>query len=83
MDNDLVFPNDYGEPTDARSLTRSYKRAMARADIPYIKLLSLTHTFATRLFEKDVPLKTVSILLSHSDIKITTDFNDFIFMDMS
>ncbi len=31
------------------------------------------HTYATRLFENDVPLKTVQILIGHSNIKITAD----------
>lgn len=73
VNNDFVFPNEIGEPTDERSLTRSYERILKRAGIKHKKFHCLRHTFATRLFEREVPLKTVSILLGHSDIKITAD----------
>ncbi len=37
-------------------------------------LESLSFTvFKARLFENDVPIKTVQILLSHGDIKMTAD----------
>lgn len=73
VENDLVFPNEIGEPTDARNLTRSYKRVLDRAGIKYKKFHALRHTFATRLFERGVPLITVSKLLGHSDTSITAD----------
>ena len=72
-ENDLAFPNEIGEPTNARNLTRSYKRILDRAGIKYKKFHALRHTFATRLFEREVPLKTVSKLLGHSDSSITAD----------
>ena len=34
---------------------------------------SLRHTYATKQFENDIPLKTVSNLLGHSTIKMTAD----------
>ncbi|OBR90028.1 phage integrase family protein [Clostridium ragsdalei P11] len=33
VDNDLIFPNAIGEPTDAKNITRSYKRGLKRDDI--------------------------------------------------
>lgn len=71
--NDLVFPTEIGEPTDAGNLRRSYSRALKKANVPYRKFHALRHTYATRLFENDVPLKTVQILLGHSNIKTTAD----------
>jgi integrase len=73
INNDLVFPNELGEPTDTRNLSRSYERALNRAGIAHKKFHALRHTYATRLFENDVPLKTVQILMGHSNIKITAD----------
>jgi len=33
----------------------------------------LSHTYSTKLFERGVPLKTVQILLGHSDISVTAN----------
>jgi hypothetical protein len=73
VDNDLVFPTEVGEPTDARNLTRSYKRLLDRHDIAYKKFHALRHTFATRLFERGIPMITVSKLLGHADTSITAE----------
>ncbi|MBP2033216.1 site-specific recombinase XerD [Clostridium algifaecis] len=72
-DNDLIFPNQVGEPLDIRNLTKSYERVLKKANIPYKNFHSMRHTFATRLFEEDVPLKTVQELLGHADISTTAN----------
>lgn len=72
-DNGLIFSNELGEPIDARNLTRSYKRILNKSNIPYKKFHALRHTYATRLFENGVPLKTIQILLGHSKLEITSN----------
>ena len=70
-DSGLVFATETGNYIDTRNLTRSYERALAKANIPYRNFHSLRHTYATRLFEKDVPVKTVQSLMGHKDIATT------------
>lgn len=71
--NDYVFCTELGLPIDPRNLRRAYERVLKNNNIPYKKFHSLRHTFATRLFENDVPLKTVQMLLGHSNINITAN----------
>jgi integrase len=72
-DNDLIFCNELGQPIDARNLTRSYERALKAANISYRKFHSMRHTYATRLFENGVPLKTIQVLMGHSRLEITSN----------
>lgn len=71
QDNRLIFCTELGNYIDTRNLTRSYARALAKADIEHKKFHSMRHTYATRLFESNVPIKTVQALMGHSDITTT------------
>ncbi|NFQ36267.1 tyrosine-type recombinase/integrase [Clostridium sporogenes] len=73
VDNNYVFSTELGKNIDARNLTRSYERLLKNAKIPYKKFHSLRHTYATKLFERNVPLKTVQEILGHFDISITSN----------
>ncbi|SKB00061.1 Site-specific recombinase XerD [Caloramator quimbayensis] len=73
INNEFVFTTETGNLIDARNLLRSYKRLLKKAGIPYKKFHALRHTYATKLFEANVPLKTVQTLLGHSDISITAN----------
>jgi integrase len=72
-DKNYVFPTEFGNPLIVKNLFNSYKRLLARACIPHKKFHTLRHTYATKLFEKNVNLKTVQTLLGHSDISITAE----------
>ena len=72
-DTDYVFTTETGKTMNARNVTKSYERLLKKAKIPYKKFHSLRHTYATKLFEVNVPLKTVQMLLGHSDISITAN----------
>ena len=69
--NTLLFPSQTGAYIDAKNLRRSWKRALKKANIPYRKFHALRHTYATRLFENNTSILTVSRLLGHSSIKTT------------
>jgi len=61
--SDFIFTTEMGNTIDSRTLARAYKRFLNRADITYIKFHSLRHTYTTKLFEANVPLKTIQTLL--------------------
>ena len=71
--NDLVFATDFGNYLDSNNINKRFKKALIKANLEPKKFHSLRHTYATRLFENDVPLKTVSELLGHSNIQITAN----------
>lgn len=73
IDNDYIFCNEIGALIDDSNLTRSFSRFLKRIGITYKNIHSLRHTYATKQFENDIPLKTVSNLLGHSTIKMTAD----------
>lgn len=67
MPSDLVFTT----PINTSNLRKSYSRLLKKANINTIKFHALRHTYATRLFEEGVQIKTVQSLLGHSDISTT------------
>ncbi|WP_289293098.1 tyrosine-type recombinase/integrase [Romboutsia ilealis] len=71
FNNDYVFCNEIGYPIDDKRPARNLKSILTKLDIKPIKFHGLRHTYATRLFEADVPPKTVQMLMGHYDISIT------------
>jgi len=72
-ENGYVFVTVTGNLMNARNLLRAYERILKKADVPYRRFHALRHTYSTKLFEKGVPLKTVQMLLGHSDISVTAN----------
>ena len=76
IDNDFVICDKYGKALDVKRPTRMFYSIQKKMSIPedeQIKFHGLRKTYATRLFEKEVPPKTVQMLLGHSEISITLD----------
>ncbi len=73
IDNDLIFCNEIGQLIDDSNLTRSFSRFLRRIGVEYKHIHCLRHTYATKQFENDIPLKTISKLLGHSTINMTAD----------
>ena len=68
---EMVFPNLCGEPQDASSVTDALKVALARADLPQIRVHDLRHTTASILLEAGAHPKLVQDLLGHSTVALT------------
>lgn len=68
-DNNVIFSTDSGTYINPSNLNRRFKKTLKKADMEPIKFHSLRHTYATRLFENNVPPKTVSELMGHKDVQ--------------
>ncbi|EDS76439.1 phage integrase [Clostridium botulinum C str. Eklund] len=68
---DYIFCDKLGNPLDPKRIPRNFKSVLKKAGLKDIKFHSLRHTYATRLFEVGVPIKTVQTLMGHSDITTT------------
>lgn len=76
----LVFPTKNNKPTTQFPVTGSIDRVLKKIHEKYPDMEferftphALRHTFATRCFEAGVPAKTVSVLLGHAQLQLTTD----------
>lgn len=69
--DNLFFTSTTCTTIDARNLIKSWQRFLNRNKIEFIKFHALRHTFCTRLAENNIPIKTTSELLGHSNINTT------------
>lgn len=70
-DQGYILADDLGNPLEPRTLPRYFKTVQESLELPYRKFHSIRHSYATRLFELDIPVKTVQVLLGHKDIATT------------
>ena len=70
--SEYVFGRDKN-PADPRTLQRRLERLTQNAGIDRVHYHTLRHTFATRLIELRVDIKTISVLLGHASVKTTMD----------
>ena len=72
-DMNYVFSDEFGNPLESKRPNRNFQSVLKSIGIKPIKFHSLRHTYATRLFEQDVPIKTVQKLMGHKDSSTTLD----------
>lgn len=69
----LVVHNTNGSPVQPGNYFRTVQRLCKSCGVNFKGLHSFRHTFATRLVNCGVNVKTVSVLLGHSNIQTTLD----------
>lgn len=70
---DYIFLSQQGNLINAGNLDKTWSKFLKSLGIPHKKFHALRHTYATKQFENNIPLKTVSMLLGHSSIEITAN----------
>lgn len=68
---DLYFLTSTSIPTEPRNYRKIYQTLLKKLKINKTSFHALRHTFATRLIENKVDIKTVSELLGHASVNIT------------
>jgi integrase len=70
----VIFPNLLGRPIEPTNLLhRSFKRRLAKAELPRIRFHDLQHTSATLALKDGVPVKVVSETLGHASITLALE----------
>lgn len=70
--NGFVFVQKNGNPYEPRTYTELYRKILKQADVSYQNFHTLRHTFATRAFELNFDIPTLSEILVHAQ-KSTTE----------
>ena len=58
---------------EPRTMQNHFKKYISEAEIEKANFHCLRHTFATRCVEKNFEIKSLSVILGHSSVKITLD----------
>ena len=73
VSQNLIFATDIGGKIDDSNLSRSFKRFLKRIGVEHKKFHTLRHTYASKQYSNNIPLKTVQMLLGHSQLATTAD----------
>ena len=76
----LIFTIN-GKPIDRKRPQRRMISLCKILKIEYRSFHSIRHSYATRLFELDIPIKTVQSLMGHSDMSTTMDIYTHVMKD--
>ena len=77
---DLIFSVD-GQPIERKRPQRRMTALCKKLKIEHRSFHSIRHSYATRLFELDIPIKTVQVLMGHSDMATTMDIYTHVMKD--
>jgi integrase len=71
QDNDYVFPNEIGGAQQHSVPEHRFKKLLARAGLPHIRIHDLRHTAGSLMLAQGVPAPEVSRILGHASVDIT------------
>lgn len=69
--SEYVVSKSVGKKLDVRTYQASFENLLKKLNIKHYGFHSLRHTFATRLLENKIDIKTISELMGHSNPTIT------------
>ncbi len=73
VDSGHVFATMIGRPHHAATMTRCFRKALTRAELPTVRFHDLRHSAATFLLAQGMTLEDVKQLLGHSSIALTSN----------
>lgn len=79
--SDIIFCDDKGGPIEHKRPQRRIEYLCKSLSIPHRSFHSIRHSYATRLFEMGVPIKTVQTLLGHADVNTTMNIYTHVMQD--
>lgn len=72
-DNNYILSMDHKKFIEQRTMQNHFYKYISEAKIEKSNFHCLRHTFATRCVEKNFEIKSLSVILGHSSVKITLD----------
>lgn len=70
-DGGYIFVNNVGNLYPRSTFNHYFDSCLKKAGLKHIKLHAIRHTYASRLFEMNIPAKTIQTLMGHSTINTT------------
>jgi integrase len=82
VDNDLVFPNEFGGFLSPQKVRDRLDALLRRAGLPRVRFHDLRHSAATRWLKHDMHPKVASERLGHASVGITLDLYSHVTLSM-
>lgn len=70
-DSGLVVVDDLGQPPHPDTLTHAWRKALAAAKLPHVRLHDARHSCATLMHLSGVPAAVIAAWLGHTDARFT------------